>query len=171
MQTPEVDQQVAQYIVDSQAHDMFVVSRTFKAKGEKSDFMTVVASTDTLKAAYLFKPKSAVLDHSGLPESFMAALKPFNILGFIKDGDAKPTVDLLAGSSRPFASLKSAAELKKCLHFGSVLTFTNQLLRVRGLPKDVFDYDFKAFQAALRDQTELLKAMEEQTPGFSPFNV
>ena len=165
MQAPEIDPRVAALVLDSQAADLFRIAKSFQRQGRRSEFTAKVADDETLTAAYLFRPRSQVLELGGLPEAFRAQVKPFNILGMIRDkgpdgaAPGRVVLDLLAGMARPFATLRSPVELRVALYPGSVLTFTNHLLRCRGMAKDIADFGYEEFQAELRRREELTRAL------------
>lgn len=165
MQAPELDQRIADYILDSQAADLFRITRNFKAQGKKSDFMAKIADDEKLVSAYLFKPRNQVLELDNLPESFRAQLKPFNIIGFLREGSGKLMLDLLGDLSRPFTTLKSPVEMKKALYPGSVITFTNHLLRLRGLEKDIFDFEYQEFMDEMLAQSKQAAALRAGEQG------
>jgi len=171
MQAPQVDSKIAAFILDSQATDLMRIVRNFQRQGKKSDYTAKIADDESLFAAFVFKPRTQVLDLDGLPESFQAQVKPFNILGLIRERDGqggdsgRMMLDLLGGCARPFSSLKSAVELRKELYPGSVLTFANHLLRCRGLEKDVTEYAYEEFMKEMRDREQsVLAARGTQNP-------
>lgn len=171
MQAPEIDPRIAAFVLDSQAADLYRIAKNFQRQDRRTDFMAKVADDEELTAAYLFKPRSQVLELSGLPESFRGQVKPFNIIGLIRDkgpagsegGKGRVLLDLLAGQSRPFCSLKGPLELRRTLYPGSVLTFTNHLLRCRGLEKDIADFSYDEFMAEMRRKEEFARAL--RAPG------
>lgn len=160
MQAPEIDPQVAKYIVDSQAADLYAMIQDYKRRGEKTSFVAVAVNKPDFKAAYLFRPASEVLSKSGLPQSFRDQVKKFNILGFLQEGDGKAHVDLLAGFNKPFTALRSPGEIRKAMHQGSVLTFTNHFLRLRGLEKDISEYGHEEFTQAVQSRSEFLQMLK-----------
>lgn len=160
MQAPEIDPLVAKYIVDSQAADIYAMIQDYKRRGEKTSFVAVAVNKPEFKAAFLFRPAKEVLDKGGLPQSFRDQVKKFNILGFIQDGGEKASVDLLAGFNKPFSAIRSPAEVRKALHPGSVLTFTNHFLRLRGLEKDISEYTYEEFTQAVQSRSEFLQMMK-----------
>lgn len=168
MQAPELDPRIAEYILDSQAADLFRITRRFKAQGHKSDFMAKVAEDEDLVAAYLFKPRSQVLELDNLPEAFREQLKPFNVIGFVRQGDGKLTLDLLGGLARPFTTLKNPVEMRRTLYAESVIGFTNHLLRCRGLEKDVNEYGFEEFKDEMLAQSKQAAALRSGGQDFGP---
>jgi hypothetical protein len=165
MQAPEIEPRVAALVIDSLAADLFRFAKGFQRQGRRSEFTVKVADDEALTAAYLFRPRSQVLELGGLPESFRSQVRPFNILGMIRDkgpeGSAtgRVVLDLLAGQARPFATLRSPVELRAALYPGSVLTFVNHLLRCRGLEKDIADFEYEEFRAELRRRETLNQAV------------
>jgi hypothetical protein len=170
MQAPEIEPRVAALVIDSLAADLFRFAKGFQRQGRRSEFTVKVADDESLTAAYLFRPRSQVLELDGLPESFRGQVRPFNVLGMIRDrgpeGVAKGRVvlDLLAGQSKPFASLRSPVEMRAALYPGSVLTFVNHLLRCRGLEKDISEFGYDEFRAELRR-----RETENRAQGPAPF--
>lgn len=160
MEAPSIDPLVAKFIIDSQASDLYAMITDYKRRGEKTSYVAVAVNTPELKAAYLFRPAQEVLAKEGLPQSFRDQVKKFNVLGFIQEGEGKATIDLLAGLNKPFGAVRSAAEIRKGLYPGSVLSFTNLFLRLRGLEKDIWDYTYEEFTQAVQSRTEVLKTLK-----------
>jgi len=160
MEAPNIDPLVAKYIIDSQASDLYAMIMDYKRRGETTSFVAVAVNTPEFKAAYLFRPAKEVLSKGGLPESFRDQVKKFNILGFIQEGEGKANIDLMAGLNKPFHAVRSPAELRKALYPGSVLTFTNHFLRLRGLEKDVSDFTYEEFTQAVQSRSEFLKNLK-----------
>jgi len=159
MEAPNIDPQVAKYIVDSQAADLYAMIQDYKRRGETTSFVAAAVNKPEFKAAYLFRPGKEVLSKGGLPQSFREQVKKFNILGFIQEGESRAAVDLLGAYNKPFMALRSPGEIRKGLFFGSVLTFTNHFLRLRGLEKDISDYGYEEFTQAVQSRSEFLQAM------------
>ncbi|MBU1001107.1 MAG: hypothetical protein KKE73_01140 [Proteobacteria bacterium] len=160
MEAPSIDPLVAKFIIDSQASDMFAMITDYKRRGEKTSYVAVAVNTPEFKAAYLFRPAKEVLAKGGLPQSFRDQVKNFNILGFIQEGEGQASIDLLAGLNKPFGAVRSVAEVRRGLHPGSVLTFTNHFLRLRGLEKDISGYTYEEFTQAVQSRTEVLKTLK-----------
>lgn len=160
MQEPIVmDPRVAEYIFDSQAKDLYTLARDFIRQGHKTGFAAVAVDTEDLKVAYMFRPAQDVLDMPGLPDAFRDKVARFNILGFIREGESgtKATVDLMAGLGKPFPALRSYKDIRKGMHQGSVLAFANRLLRLRGMERDVNEYEYDEFLEELRTRGEFMQ--------------
>lgn len=156
-QVPGIDPRIVEFILDSQATDIFRTARTQHRLGRKSDFTEPIADDEALLAAYVFKPRSQVLELAGLPEQFRDQVRPFNVLGLVRERDGqgvdsgKMTLDLLGGAGKPLGGLKSALELRRALHPAAVVAFTGQLLRLRGLVGELAGLDYEDFMRAMRE--------------------
>ena len=154
-----MDPKVAEYIFESQAKDLYAVARDFIRQGHKAGFAAVAVDEDDLKVAYLFRPAAEVLDMPGLPEVFREKVARFNILGFIREGESgtTATVDLMAGLSKPFPALRTYKDIRKGMHAGSVLSFANRLLRLRGMSRDLPEYGYDEFLEELRERGQFMQ--------------